>query len=134
MRLAKTKEMETERRRLRAYFASLSATRRRALKRLRATIRAAAPGAVEAFSYAMPVFRLDGRILVWYAAFRAHCSLYPMSAVLRAHAGALKGYKTSRGTIQFPLADAIPTWLVERLIRARIKELRTRHRDRRTSR
>jgi len=111
------------------YMATLPERSRAALETLRATIRAAAPEATEAISYAMPAFRSHGRVLVYYAAFKGHCSLFPASgAVIAAYVEELKGYHTSRGTIQFPLGQPLPTALVESIVRARLEENAARSR------
>lgn len=109
---------------VRAYFAKASPTARRVLAKIRAAIRAAAPSAEEAFSYQIPAFRFEGRILVWYAAFTHHASLYPVTGKLRRALGkALRGYEAGKGTVRFPLAKPVPTGLVRKVVKARIAEL-----------
>lgn len=108
-----------------AYLDALSPEARRAVKRLLAEIKALAPRAVPVFSYRIPGFRFLDQPLLWAAGFARHASLYPIGTRLRkTHAAALQGYKTSAGTVQFPLAQPLPLPLVRRLIRGRLAEVR----------
>ncbi len=105
------------------YLAALPDGPRAALEKLRDTIKAAAPEATETISYQMPAFRLHGRFLVWYAAFRDHCSLFPASGrVLEAHREELKPYLSGKGTLRFTVERPIPATLVDRIVKTRIQE------------
>jgi uncharacterized protein YdhG (YjbR/CyaY superfamily) len=116
---------------VRRYMASQPAKQRAALRTIRAAIRATAPKAVEHFSYGIPGFRLDGRPLVWYAAFKQHVSLYPVTAPLkRALAKDIEGYETSTGTLRLPLDEPMPVALIRKIVRARaLDSARARRRE-----
>ena len=121
----KARTTESPASQVRAYFGEATPESRRVLKSIRKAILDVAPGAEEAFSYGIPGFRLQGRPLVWYAAFKAHASLYPMTAAIRkTYAEDLKGLKGSTGTVQFPLGAPLPIGLVKKLVKARVAEAR----------
>ena len=106
-----------------AFLKAVPADKRAALMSLRKTINAAAPKATELINYGVPMFRLDGKNLVSYAAAANHCSFYVQSpAVMRAFAAELKGYKQGKGSIQFAADKPLPAALVTRLVKARIAE------------
>lgn len=91
------------------------------LHELRATIIKAAPGVEEKISYQMPAFTLNG-ILVYFAAQTRHIGFYPTSSGVKAFMQELGSYKTSKGTIQFPLDKPLPVELITRIVRFRIME------------
>src|SRR5689334_14692338 len=103
------------------YLAKVPEPARTTLEKLRATIRAAAPkDTSEEINYGMPAFRYKGG-LVGYAAFKHHCSFFPMSAsLLDEFADELKGYRTSKGTLQFPQDKPLPAALVKKMVKARV--------------
>lgn len=92
------------------------------LKDLRKAIKQAAPEAEEIISYNMPALKYQGIILVYYAAHKEHIGLYPGSSIINeVFKKDLVKYKTSKGTIQFPLEKAIPVHLVKKLVRYKVK-------------
>ena len=112
------------------YLARVPQEARTTLEKLRKTIRAAAPKAVEVISYQIPTFKLDGRMLVSFAAFNEHCSFFPGAAPIKAHEDELKAYYTSKGTIRFPIGKPLPAALVKKLVKTRIEENDARALDR----
>lgn len=105
------------------YLADLPEDARATLERIRKAVRAAAPGAEEKIGYGMPGFYLDGHPLTYYAAFKAHCSLFPASpSVINAFADELGGYEVAKGTIRFPIGKPPPAALIKRIVKARIEE------------
>jgi uncharacterized protein YdhG (YjbR/CyaY superfamily) len=107
-----------------AYLATLPASQREALQRLRAQVARLVPDADETISYGMPAFKLNGRALLWFAGWKAHCSIYPLTdSFLEAHADALKGYRRTRGSLHFAPEAPVPDALVEELVRARVANL-----------
>ena len=109
---------------IRAFHAQLPPPTRRVLKALQAEVCAAAPGAKPAFSYRIPAFAVDGRILVWCAGWKTHVSLYPVTKAMEQAAGsALAPYWHAKGTLHFAPDAPLPRPLIRRLIKARVAEM-----------
>jgi uncharacterized protein YdhG (YjbR/CyaY superfamily) len=106
-----------------AYMAQVPEPARTTLEKIRAMIKAAAPReATEAISYRMPSFQYKGA-LVWYAAFKHHCSFFPMDGSLAGEfADELKRCKTSKGTIQFPADKPLSKELVTKIVKVRVAQ------------
>lgn len=104
------------------YLARLSGDKRAALENLRKQIKSAAPKAEECISYEIPTFKIDGRMLLSFAAWANHCALYAGVSPIKSHKTELKGYDTSKGTIRFKAASPLPVTLVRKLVKSRIAE------------
>jgi uncharacterized protein YdhG (YjbR/CyaY superfamily) len=105
------------------YIAAQPPQARRALKRVRATIRKALPSATEGISFRIPIYRLDGRMVLYFAGFQRHYSIYPATAGVKAALrNELAGFLHSKGTIRFSLEDAVPTRLITRIAKLRAAE------------
>ena len=103
------------------YLATVSDDKRAALETLRRTIKSAAPKAEECISYQIPAFRLNGKLLVAYAAGTKHCAFYPGS-IVKVLKHELKEYDTGKGTIRFSADQPLPPALVRKLVKLRISE------------
>jgi uncharacterized protein YdhG (YjbR/CyaY superfamily) len=94
---------------------------RQKLREMRATIRAAAPGATEGLKWSMPAYSYR-RILVTFAAFKQHIGFYPTPSAVKAFAKQLSGYKQATGSIQFPLDKPLPLDLIRKITAFRVRE------------
>ena len=103
------------------YLARVPAESRAALEKLRRTIHSIVPEALETISYEIPTFKLNGRMLVSFAAFSEHCSFFPGAGPIEAHKNDLKSFPTSKGTIRFTPDRPLSPALVKKLVRTRIK-------------
>jgi uncharacterized protein YdhG (YjbR/CyaY superfamily) len=105
------------------YIAAQPEAARPALRRVRDTIRKALPGAEEVISYKMPTYRLHGGVVLYFAGWKEHYSLYPAGELLvRKFKGELATYKLSKGTIRIPLSGPVPVRLIERIAKFRARE------------
>lgn len=111
-----------------AYIAAFPPEAQKALEELRALINATAPGVTERISYGMPTFDLNGRHLVYFAGWKRHIGLYPVTAgVAEAFREELAPYASGKGSLQFPLGKPLPTDLIRRIVALRLEEIAAGH-------
>ena len=110
------------------YLAGVPEPARSTLNKMRTAIRSSVPPeAIETISYGIPAFKHKG-VLVWFAAFSNHCSLFPTSSVIAAFKNELKGFSTSKGTIHFPIDKPLPTALIREIVKARLVQIQSKGR------
>lgn len=105
------------------YLATVPDSAGRMLKQMRSAIRTVVPReATETISYRIPAFQHNG-IIVWYAAFAKHCSLFPTAAVIETFKEELKAFAKSKGTIQFGAEKPLPVGLIKKMVKARLAQM-----------
>ena len=106
------------------YLSRLPEPARSTLDKVRTIIRSVVPAeTTEIISYRIPAFK-STKVVVWYAGFTMHWSLFPTASVIEQFRDELKGYRVSKGTIQFPIDQSPPISLIKKLTRARLAQLR----------
>lgn len=110
------------------YLAAVPEPARTTLKKVRAAIRSVVPSETsEVLSYKIPAFKYK-QVLVWYAAFSDHCSLFPTAAMIEKFKDELKQLRKSKGTIQFPIDKPLPATLIKKIVRSRLSEVKAKKR------
>jgi uncharacterized protein YdhG (YjbR/CyaY superfamily) len=105
------------------YLAKVPEPARSTLKKVRNVIRSVVPkGTEEVISYGIPAFKYK-KVLLWYAAFSDHCSVFPTASVIEELKEELKPYTVSKGTVHFPTDKALPSALLKKMVKARLADL-----------
>ena len=99
------------------YIAGFPAEVQKVLEEIRKTIRKAAPNAAESISYQIPAYKIDGKVLIYFAGFAKHVSVYPAPREAKEFKKELAAYKGGKGTIQFPLDKKIDYNLIARIVK-----------------
>jgi uncharacterized protein YdhG (YjbR/CyaY superfamily) len=111
------------------YIAAFAPATQLVLRKIRETVRAAAPQATETISYRMPAFRLNG-MLIYFAAFKRHIGLFPPVRGDASLMRAVKPYAGPKGNLQLPLDKPVPYALIRRIVKARVRASREQARSR----
>jgi uncharacterized protein YdhG (YjbR/CyaY superfamily) len=110
------------------YIASQPEPSRGVLERVRGAIRKALPLCDEVISYQIPTYKLKDRAVLYFAGWKKHYSLYPVSkALLAAFEDEVASYEVSKGTIRFPLGERVPVKLIGRIAKSRLREVGERN-------
>jgi uncharacterized protein YdhG (YjbR/CyaY superfamily) len=110
------------------YLSSVPEPAHSTLQEVRAAIRSALPpAATETISYKIPAFR-HGEVVIWFAAFADHCSLFPTGRIIEKFKPDLKPYTLSKGTIQFPTSKPLPAALIRKMVKARLAQIESKKR------
>ena len=105
------------------YISPFPADVQKILKKIRSTIKKAAPKAVESISYQIPTYKIDGKVLIYFAGFAKHVSVYPAPRDAKEFKNELSDYKGGKGTAQFPLDKPIPYELITRIVKFKLDKL-----------
>src|SRR5262245_56669737 len=104
------------------YIAAQPVAARAALKRVRGILRKAIPKSEEVISYGIPAYKLNGRVVIFFAGWKQHYAIYPATGgVAEAFKDDLASYEISKGTIRFPLSEPVPAKLIDRIAKFRVK-------------
>jgi uncharacterized protein YdhG (YjbR/CyaY superfamily) len=110
------------------YLVGVPEPARATLQKVRAAIRSALPPtATETISYKIPAFK-HHQIVIWFAAFANHCSLFPTARIIHMFHDDLKPYTLSKGTIQFPTDQPLPAALIKKMVKARLAQIAAKKR------
>jgi uncharacterized protein YdhG (YjbR/CyaY superfamily) len=114
--------IQTAPRNIDAYLMAFTPEVRRLLQKIRSTIHKAAPKAQEAISYKIPAFKLNGRDLIYFAAYKKHVAVYPVPAGDAEFKKTIEKYRAGKGTLRFPLDEPISYSLISKVVKFRMKE------------
>jgi len=110
------------------YLAGVPEPAHSTLQKVRSAIRSSLPpGATETISYKIPAFK-HGEIIIWFAAFANHCSIFPTARVIEQFRNDLKAFTISKGTIQFPTDKPFPASLLKKMVKARLAQIAAKKR------
>ncbi len=115
--------MKTTKQTVTSYISAFPKNVQTILRKIRSTIRKAAPKAEESISYGIPTYKLDGRPLIYFAAFKSHIGLYPMTGeVKKEFRDEFSKYKQSKGTVRLPLDAPVPYPLIARIVKFKMRD------------